>query len=59
MDFTSAAELLAIDGHTHAHLDCTSAAELLTAGSHTHAYGTSRRRPLSFSPFCSYAIAAQ
>jgi Cft2 family RNA processing exonuclease len=38
MDFTSAAELLAIDGHTHAHLDCTSAAELLAAGGRTNTY---------------------
>jgi hypothetical protein len=38
MDFTSAAELLAIDGHTHAHLDCTSAAVLLSplAAARTH-----------------------
>jgi hypothetical protein len=60
MDFTSAADLLAIDGHTHAHLDCTSAAELLAAGGRTHTYvNFTRRRPLSFAPCCSYAIAAQ
>jgi hypothetical protein len=38
MDFTSAAELLAVVGHTHAHLDFTSAAELLAVVGHTHAH---------------------
>jgi hypothetical protein len=38
MDFTSAAELLAVVGHTHAHLDFTSATELLTVGGRTHAH---------------------